>query len=461
LDSESEQIKKDSKMASDTNQEIPKNWAVNFFTFWLGQAFSILGSGLVGFAFVWYLTEQTGSATILTIGSLMNILPNVIISPIAGAIADRWNRKFVMIFFDSITALFTLLLGVLFMLDSAKIWHIFLAMFIRSSCGQFQWAAITSSTSLMVPKKHLSRIAGANETLHGILNIVAPALGAFLIASMPIQGILFIDVSTAFLAVGPLLFIKIPQLVRNGSAEKTKTNIWQDIAAGWKYVIGWPGLMAIIFLAMLVNFLVGPAFSLLPLVVTEHFGLGAYELGFLDSVFGIGVIVGGLVLSAWGGFKNKILTSLIALAISGVGVLMVGLAPSNLYILALIGMVTFGFLNPIINGPIFAIMQSRVEPEMQGRVFSFLSAGAALASPLGLVIAGPLADATNNNQLWFIIGGILTILASVISLLIPKVLEIGKEVQEKPSSQREIEGGTLTSPAETLASEAGQTPIDS
>jgi len=446
-------------MSSEIDQEIPKNWATHFFTFWFGQAFSIMGSTLVGFAFVWYLTEQTGSATILTIGSLMTMLPNVIISPIAGAVADRWNRKFVMAFFDSITALFTLLLGVLFILDSARIWHIFLVMFIRSSCGQFQWAAITASTSLMVPKKHLSRIAGANQALHGIINIIGPALGAFLIAAMPIQGVLFIDVSTALLAVVPLLLIKIPQPVKNGSAEKTKTNIWQDIAEGWKYVIGWPGLMAIIFVAMLVNFLINPAFSLLPLVVTEHFGMGAYELGFLDSAFGIGVILGGLVLGAWGGFKNKIYTSLIALAISGIGVLMVGLAPSNMYFLALAGIALFGFLNPIINGPIFAIIQTSVEPEMQGRVFSLLSAGAALVSPLGLLIAGPLADATNNNQLWFIIGGSLTILVSIISLSIPKVIEIGKETQEVQKQSVENKASTLTS--EKLTPESGQTQFDS
>ena len=433
-------------IAAENDQEIPQKWAVRFFTIWFGQAFSILGSSLVGFAFVWYLTEQTGSATVLTIGSLMNILPNVIISPIAGAIADRWNRKLVMTLFDSITALFTLLLAFLFMMDSAKIWHIFLVMFVRSSCGSFQWAAMTSSTSLMVPKQHLSRVAGVNQALNGILNIIAPALGAFFIELMPIQGVLFIDVSTALLAVGPLLFFKIPQPIRNGTTGIIKTNVWQDVKEGWKYVTGWPGLMAIIFLAMLVNFLINPAFSLLPLVVTEHFGLGAYELGFLDSVFGIGVIAGGLVLGAWGGFKNKSITSLTALTISGIGVLMVGLADSNQYILALAGMTLFGFLNPMINGPIFAMIQTKVDPEMQGRAFSLLSAGAALASPLGLLVAGPVADATNNNQLWFIIGGALTIITGVASLFIPAVVELGKDTGTRPTTS--VESKKDASPAQ-------------
>lgn len=415
------------------DKETPKEskpWLLRFATIWFGQSFSMLGSHLVGFAFVWYLTEKTGSATVLTLGTLMQVLPSVVIGPFAGALVDRWNRKLVMVLFDSITALFTFFVALMFVFDRAQIWHILLVMFVRSACGQFQWAAMTASTTLMVPKRHLSRVAGANQTLQGIMNILGPALGAFLIAALPIQGILFIDVSTAFLAVIPLLFFAIPQPVRNGTKASQdnfgKTNIFQDIAEGWRYVIGWPALTAIILLAMLINFLINPAFSLLPLVITEHFGKGALELGFINSAFGIGTILGGFVLSAWGGFKNRILTSLGALTISGGAVLLVGLAPPNGYVLGLIGMALFGFLNPMVNGPLFAVMQAKVEPEIQGRVFSFLTAGAAFASPLGLAIAGPVADITNNNQLWFIIGGFLTLVAGLVSFTVRDIREIGR-----------------------------------
>ncbi len=408
-------------------------WQYRFFTIWGGQAFSVLGSHLVGFAVVWHLTETTGSATVLAIGSLMNVIPGILIAPIAGALVDRWNRKLVMIVFDWITAMFTLLVAILFVYDAAQIWHIFLIMFVRSSCGCFQWAAMTASTTLMVPKKQLSRIAGANQSLQGIMGIIGPALGALLIALLPMQSVLFIDVSTALFAVIPLLFFSIPQPVRNGTKVKSKsdskTSVWQDLAEGWKYVLGWPSLLAIIILAMLINFLINPAFALLPLVVTEHFGLGAYELGFINSAFGVGVILGGLTLSAWGGFKNRIMTSLVALTISGGAVLAVGLAPSNMYLLALAGMALFGFLNPMVNGPLFAVMQAKVEPEIQGRVFSLLTAGAGLASPLGLAIAGPVADAT-NNQLWFVAGGILTIIAGCVAFLIPDIRKIGLGMDE-------------------------------
>lgn len=425
-------------MAQNSTVSASSKWQTRFFTIWFGQAFSMLGSHLVGFAFVWHLTETTGSATILALGTLMQMLPQVIISPIAGALVDRWNRKMVMIVFDSITALFTLLVAILFLFDSAQIWHIFLVMFVRSACGQFQWAAISASTTLMVPKRHLSRIAGANQTLNGVMNILGPAFGALLIAALPMQGVLFIDVSTALIAVGPLLFFSIPQPLRNGSQAQAETggksSLWQELAEGFRYVIGWPGLMAIIIVAMLVNLLINPAFSLLPLVITEHFGMGAYELGFINSAFGVGVILGGLVLSAWGGFMNRILTSLVALTISGGTILAVGVAPANMYLLAVAGMALFGFLNPMVNGPLMAVMQAKVEPELQGRVFTLLTAGAGLASPIGLMIAGPVADAT-NNQLWFIIGGITTILTGLVAFFVPYILAMGLDMDEdKPGT---------------------------
>jgi DHA3 family macrolide efflux protein-like MFS transporter len=290
----------------------------------------------------------------------------------------------------------------------------------------------------MVPKKHLSRVAGANQTLNGIMNILGPALGAFLIAALPMQGVLFIDVSTAFFAMVPLLFFTIPQPARNGSVasgeSSEKTSVWQDLAQGWRYVVGWPSLMAIILVAMLVNFLINPAFSLLPLLVTEHFGMGAYELGFINSAFGVGVVIGGLVLSAWGGFKNRILTSMVALTLSGAAVLTVGVAPANMYLLALAGVALFGFLNPMVNGPLFAVMQAKVEPELQGRVFTLLNAGSGLASPLGLIIAGPVADAT-NNQLWFIIGGAATILTGLVAFFVPDVRAMGLGMDEEQPEQ--------------------------
>ena len=152
------------------------HWKQRFFTIWIGQAFSMVGSSLVGFAFVWFLTEKTGSATVLAVGSMMSMLPSIIIGPLAGAFVDRWSRKAVLIISDSITALFTFLLAFLFITDSAQIWHIYVVMFIRSSSGQFQLAAMTASTSLMVPRKQLSRVAGALTALVSLLTLPNPSI---------------------------------------------------------------------------------------------------------------------------------------------------------------------------------------------------------------------------------------------------------------------------------------------
>ncbi|MFH1445874.1 MAG: MFS transporter [Chloroflexota bacterium] len=407
------------------------NWKKRFFMIWTGQAFSMLGSHLVGFAFVWYLTATTGSATVLATGTLVSMLPNIIISPIAGALIDRWNRKTVLIVFDTLTALVTLILALLFTFGSVQVWQIYIVMFIRSAFGSFQWAAMLTSTSLMVPKSRLARVAGMNQTLQGIMSILAPPLGAFLIGIMPTAGVLMVDVITAVIAITPLFLFRIPQPERSAHEKdengKIKSSVWQDLAEGFKYVAGWPGLLAIILIAMLINLLVNPAFSLIPILVTQYFNKGAMDLGLIESVFGVGFLIGGLVLSVWGGFKNRLITSMTALIMMGVSISLVGIVPQNGFYWAAGVLGLAGIMNPLVNGPIFAALQSRVDPQKQGRVFTLLNAGASLASPLGLAIAGPVSDAV-GIQIWFIIGGVACVIAGIASLCIPSIIELGKGV---------------------------------
>ena len=186
-------------------------WKARFRTIWGGQAISIIGSQLVQFALIWYLTVQTGSATVLATASFISLLPNVILGPFVGTLVDRWNRRAIMLRADSIITLATMVLAVLFMGDAVAIWHIYIVMFIRALAGSFHTNAMTASISLMVPKEHLTRIQGMNQMLNGGLNIVAAPLGAFLIGILPMQGILAIDVATALFAIVPLLMIQIPQ----------------------------------------------------------------------------------------------------------------------------------------------------------------------------------------------------------------------------------------------------------
>ncbi len=407
-----------------SSDEFLANWKPKFFTIFTGQAFSLFGSSLVQFALVWYLTQQTGSATILATATLVAMLPQVLLGPFAGALVDRWNRRLVMIVADGLIALATLALVVLFWLGLAQVWHIYAILLIRSAGGAFHWPAMSASTALMVPKEHLARVSGMQQTLNGLVSIVAPPTGAVLIGLMPTQGVLMIDIGTALMAVLPLLFIAIPQPVREQTADgQHTTSYWQDVRAGLTYVAAWPGLLVILLMALLINFLLTPALSLMPLLVTKHFGLGALEYGLTDSLFGIGMIAGGLLLSVWGGFKRRIVTTMLGIMGLGIGVILVGLAPATMFWFALAGMAFSGIMSPLANGPLHAILQAVVKPEMQGRVMSLINSAATAMTPLSLAVAGPVADLVGIRA-WYIFGGVVCLLMGVSGFLIPAVMNV-------------------------------------
>ena len=395
------------------------NWKARFFPLWIGQQFSLFGSAIAQFALVWWLTQKTGSATVLATASLVAILPQILLGPFAGALVDRWNRKRVMIIADSFIALVSFILALLFWAGKAEVWHIFLVQVLRALGGAFHWPAFSASTSLMVPKEHLSRVAGLNQALYGIMNIITPPVAALLLSVIPIHMILGIDVATAVVAIIPLLFLPIPQPQAATKAEP----YWAQFREGFRYVWRWRGALYLLFAVTILNALLNPAFSLLPILVTKHFGKGALELGLLESAFGIGVIVGGLFLSAWGGFKKKIHTSLAGMIGMGLGVVAIGLLPPPWFYGAILAMGVFGFANPITNGPLTAILQTAVAPEMQGRVFSLIGSLSAGASPIGLALAGPMADLF-GIQIWFILGGMSLLLMGAVGFFIPPLVRI-------------------------------------
>jgi DHA3 family macrolide efflux protein-like MFS transporter len=393
-----------------------------FFLIWSGQAISLVGSQLVQFALVWWMTETTGSATVLATATLVALLPQIFLGPIAGALVDRWNRRRVMMVADGLIALATVVLALLYAFDLAQVWHIYVLMFIRSVGGGFHWPAMQASTTLMVPQKHLSRVAGLNQALFGLVNIVSPPLGALLLEVLPMQGILSIDVGTAILAITPLFFVHIPQPERK-EASGAPSSVLTDMREGLGFVWGWPGLMLILLIATVLNMLVNPAFSLLPIMVTDHFRGGALQLAWLESAWGVGMVTGGITLSVWGGFKRRVVTAMLAVTLMGMGITVLGLTPASLLGLAVGALFFSGFMNPIANGSFFAAVQSTVPPEMQGRIFTLAMSGSAAMSPLGLAVAGPVADAL-GVQVWFLVGGIVTILLGVGSFFVPAILNL-------------------------------------
>jgi DHA3 family macrolide efflux protein-like MFS transporter len=417
-----------------------------FFTLWIGQVFSLLGSQIVQFALIWWLTQQTGSATVLAIASVVGLVPQVVLGPFVGPLIDRWNRKWTMIVADSFVALSTLGLIYLYGNGMAETWHIYVALFIRALGGAFHWPAMTASTSLMVPQEHLTRIQGLNQILNGGLSIASAPIGALVISLLPMQGVLMIDVVTAILAVSTIVLVRIPQPLRDASHETSAASsaYLSDLRDGLRYMLNWRGLLMIAGLAMLVNMVLSPTNSFMPLLVTEHFSGIAWHLGILEAGFGIGVLAGGLLLSVWGGFKRRTTTSLIGLAGIGLGILIVGLSPATLFPLAVAGMVVVGVMSSLCNGPITAILQAIVEPSMQGRVFTLVGSASAAMMPLGLAVSGPLADVIGVRTC-FVIGGLITLLAGVAAFFVPAVVNI-EEDREKHAPAGESLPASMTNP---------------
>jgi len=374
----------------------------------------------VQFALVWWLTQTTGSATVLAGATLVALLPQILVAPVAGALADRWNRRWVMVFADGGIALATLGLALLFASGVAQVWHVYLALLVRSTGGAFHWPAMQSSTAMMVPERHLARIGGLNQSLYGLCSIAAPPLGAILLSALPMYGILAIDVATALFAILPLLGFEIPVL-RRDPAEAAKSSVLADLRTGFRFVAAWRPLLVIIVAAAVINLFANPAVSLLPLLVTSHFGGGALQLAQLESVFGVGMVVGGVLLGVWGGFKRRMVTAMLALLLQGIGFAAVGLLPAAGLGAATVAMALIGFTNPICNGALIAAIQARVPHGMQGRVLSLLSSGAAAASPLGLLAAGPLADRF-GVPIWYVIAGAVMVAVSLIVSAVPGVL---------------------------------------
>jgi MFS transporter, DHA3 family, macrolide efflux protein len=361
----------------------------------------------VEFALAWYLTRETGRATILATALLVALLPSIILGPFIGPLVDRWNRKKIMIFSDLAITLMTVGLVILFFTDTIQIWHIYVAMVGRAIGQAFQWPALGASIAMIVPEKDLSRATGFNQTLNGIINIAAPPLGAFLMEALPMQSVLAVDIITAIIAISCLLFIKIPQPER--TTLSVKLNIIGDMMQSFRYIWTTFGIRIMMLMVSIYCFFATPAYNLFPMLVNKHLGGDVMKLGLLNSFFGVGMIAGGIILGTWGGFKKRILTS--ASGSSLQGLLLIGLGFTSLKLFPMV--IVFNFMLGIgvafASAPLSAILNSVVAKDMQGRVFSTMGSISSLMVPLGLAVAGPVADAFGVKLVYFIAGTALLI----------------------------------------------------
>ncbi|MFC2106473.1 MFS transporter [Candidatus Bipolaricaulota bacterium] len=395
-----------------------RKWIASFFTIWTGQQLSIVGSRAAQFALVWWLTLETGSATVLATASLVALAPQILLGPFVGALVDRWNRRVVMIVADSFIALVGLWLAFLFWSGTMEVWHIYIVMVARSFGETFHWPAMAASTTLMVPEKHYTRISGLNQTIHGLLNLIGAPLGALLLSLMPMHGVMLVDVATAAFAVIPLLFIVIPQPKREHVEAIKNSSFLSNARDGLRFVLHWPGMLVLLAGASVFKIILIPAFNLAPLLVRDYFVGGAAEFSMINAAVGLGMLLGGLALSTWGGFRKKIYTILLGLIGIGLASLLLGLTPANMFWLAVVSVLLIGLMISFTDAPISAIMQATVPPEMQGRVFGLLGSLFSLTTPIGLGIVALVGNAV-EVRFWFQLGGIMCLLVALVSYFIP------------------------------------------
>jgi MFS transporter, DHA3 family, macrolide efflux protein len=396
------------------------NWQPRFWTIWLGQALSLVGSALTQFVLMWWITKTTNSAGALALAGVMALLPQALLGPIGGTVADRLPRRWVMVVADSITALCMVVLVVLFATESVQLWHVYALMFIRSSMQAFQAPAAAASTAMLVPTDWLPRVAGLNQTLQGIMTVAAAPLGALALAILPLQAALMIDVVTAILGIVPLLLYSIPQPVRQA---EDMPSFWQDFRAGVGYVWNRSGLRWLYGLLFLVVLTVMPTFSLMMLLVKDHFGGGPNEIALMEGLSGLGMIAGGLLIVVYPLFRRRIVTVLVSFVVSCGTVALTALAPGDMLWLAVVWWVLSGITFATGNAPMTAILQTTVPNVMQGRVLSLLSTMMGIAGPIGLAIAAPLGEAIGVRGV-FVVGGALSALVCGLGLLVPTLMRV-------------------------------------
>jgi MFS family permease len=359
-----------------------------FAVIWTGQFFSLLGTYMSQFALSIWAWQLTGEATVLALVALFSFGPSVIMFPIAGALVDRWNRKLVMMISDVASGIATIVVFLLLSSGRLEVWHLYVTGAFTGIFQAFQWPAYSASISLMVEKKDYARASGLFSLADSVSNIIAPAAAGILIGLIGVAGILTIDIVTFLAAVGILLVVVVPQPPKSD----VKRSMLSDIFFGFKYISERRGLLGLQMNFFASNLVTGIAVTVFTPMLMLRSGNDTVITGAVQSAFGVGGVVGGLALSVWGGPKRRVDGVLLGMAGSGLlGMTLLGIGQTP--VLWMAGAFLTMLFIPTSNGSNQAIWQSKVPPEFQGRVFATRALIASISSPIGMVIAGPLADA--------------------------------------------------------------------
>lgn len=397
------------------------NWKKVFAIIWTGQFFSILTSSIVNFAIILWLSFETKSAEVLAFAAIAAMLPQSVLGLFAGIFVDRWKRKRVMIMADSFIAFCTLILAVLFYLDVAKLGHVYILLALRSVGSAFHMPAMQASVPLLAPKSELIRIAGINQIIQSACNIAGPALAALFISFMEMTNILLLDVIGAALACTSLLFVKIPDPENEERSQKVQ--LLKEAKEAYTEVRAQNGLSWLFVLSILATFFIMPVGVLFPLMTLNHYSGNAYQISLVEAAWGIGALLGGAFLGIKKFKLNEISLINWMYILLGITFLLSGVLPVSGYPL-FVGLTAVGGISGSLYMASFTtVMQTRINPVVMGRVFSFYMSVSLLPSMIGLLSTGFLADNIGIGNT-FIIGGVLVGMIGLVSFFVPSIREL-------------------------------------
>ncbi|EGK00948.1 MFS transporter [Dysgonomonas gadei] len=398
------------------------NWKRTFIIIWSGQFFSTLTSSIVGFAVVFWLSIKTGSPEVLASAMIAVLLPFIILGLFTGVYVDRWDRKRTMILADSFVALCSAALGLLFYLEMTPLWLIYLLLALRSAGSAFHMPAMQASVPLLAPESELMRIAGINQMIQSISNIAGPALGAVLISFLSMTYVMMFDVLGAAIACISLLFVKIPNPEKK---EDIDPNVWLEVKEGIRHLFMNRGITYLMVSVIGITFFIVPIAALYPLMTTSYFGGNAYQMGLVETAWGIGMLIGGAVLSLkFMKTANKVLSMNIVAMGLGITYWAMGILPTSGFALFVVLTALSGIAGSIYWSSFTVILQTKIDPAALGRVFSIYDSISLLPTIPGLLATGFIAERIGLLNA-FIIAGVATLAIGAIASFVPAIKRLG------------------------------------
>ena len=388
-----------------------KDLKKTFSIIFIGQTMSLLTSAIVQYAIIWYITFKTGSAIDLAMATIAGILPQILLGPVAGVIVDRFDRKKIMMYSDGMIAIATLILGILFLYGEPSTLGMYIVLAVRSLGSTFHSPSFTASIPMLAPKEKLVKISGINQVINSVTLIIAPILAGILFGAIPLPYIIFLDIIGAIFGIGSIAIVRIP----NPEKKEETSNILLEMKQGFFEIQQSKFLRILTIYVIVICLIFMPIASMYPLITTNYFGLEALHVSIVEVLFSIGMLIGGIAMAKEVGFRKKQYTILVAMLIFAVALIASGLIPSSMFWMFVVLTSIMGMMGPFFEGLYTVILQTKIEPQKQGRVFSIVMSFMQLATPIGLFLVAPIAEEIGVEKM-FVISGILMIVASVVTL---------------------------------------------